>query len=832
MKKHTSPKSRSLAAHLLRVGTASVLTLGAMGAVTTGCLDRPVSPVAPETTNIFVDRITVSMVDKIDLLFMVDNSISMADKQNIMGEAVPQLLNRLVDPVCVDANSKEPVVPTVTDSQGCPENSEPEFRKVDDIHIGVVTSSLGSHGGVTCSQASKDWVPDQNDFGRLISRALEGAPPASELPGGFLSWDPVGTAKNPGGQPGISDAGALGTSFTSMVTGAGEIGCGYEASLEAWYRFLIDPEPYESVVVPEGQQQAQPVGVDGVLLDQRAQFLRPDSLVAIIMLTDENDCSILDWGHGHYAAGSTAGALPRSTSICDQDPNDECCMACTLANVPGGCDPPNTDVKCQQAEQHIAVSQQDDALNLRCWDQKRRFGLDFLYPTQRYVDGLTMQEVPKRDGTMARNPLFAESSVYPTLVPRMDSSLVFLAGIVGVPWQDIVTDESLGDPKKIEYLTAAEIASRGIWDEILGDPDAHPPVPPIDPFMLESVEQRAGVNPRTGIAIQQTQATAPGMGLGPGGNLINGHEYVIGHKADLQYACIFPLDPVKDCTPVGDTQVVPSGCDCGSRGTDVLDRPLCDGNMQSFAKAYPGTRILKVLEDYGTNSIVASICPKNIHADTLTDPDYGYNPAVAAIIDRLKEALTGTCLPRPLDVNEQGEVACEVVEVTRTIAPAPCEPSLQGRDVVHEEVAKAVLKEMERLGMCGDVIGCDEFALCKLTPVDPANLNECLTIQQGIQNAFGYCYIDAMRDLDKDGKVCCESALEPPPNCNPELDPCNCDTDRRRECIGNPELVDSCAASERRLLRFVSPDDQTGNVQNEVPWPQSTVFVACQGATI
>src|SRR5512144_1995052 len=41
--------------------------------------------------------------DKIDLLFMIDNSISMSDKQAILRAAVPDLVNRLVNPICVDA---------------------------------------------------------------------------------------------------------------------------------------------------------------------------------------------------------------------------------------------------------------------------------------------------------------------------------------------------------------------------------------------------------------------------------------------------------------------------------------------------------------------------------------------------------------------------------------------------------------------------------------------------------------------------------------------------------------------------------------------------------
>jgi hypothetical protein len=62
-------------------------------------------------------------VDKVDLLFMIDNSISMADKQRILADAVPVLVQRLVDPICVDGEGN-PV--GGTNMGGCGMNS-PEF---------------------------------------------------------------------------------------------------------------------------------------------------------------------------------------------------------------------------------------------------------------------------------------------------------------------------------------------------------------------------------------------------------------------------------------------------------------------------------------------------------------------------------------------------------------------------------------------------------------------------------------------------------------------------------------------------------------------------------
>ena len=42
------------------------------------------------------------VVDRADLLFMIDNSPSMQDKQVLLARVVPTLLNRFLNPPCVD----------------------------------------------------------------------------------------------------------------------------------------------------------------------------------------------------------------------------------------------------------------------------------------------------------------------------------------------------------------------------------------------------------------------------------------------------------------------------------------------------------------------------------------------------------------------------------------------------------------------------------------------------------------------------------------------------------------------------------------------------------
>ena len=48
---------------------------------------------------------------------------------------------------------------------------------------------------------------------------------------------------------GDGQATQLVTDFQSLVSGVQQHGCGLEAQLESWYRFLIVPDPYGSITL-------------------------------------------------------------------------------------------------------------------------------------------------------------------------------------------------------------------------------------------------------------------------------------------------------------------------------------------------------------------------------------------------------------------------------------------------------------------------------------------------------------------------------------------------------------------------------------------------------
>jgi len=584
--------------------------------------------------------------NKLDILLMIDSSPSMQEKQDLLKAAVPVLVARLVRPLCVDSDGARTGA-AATNGQ-CPSGQgTPELPPLDDIHLGIVSSSLGSHGGLVCATPTS---PDDtyDDKGRLIASMRTGV--ASWNNSGFLAWDAKGTANAP---PGENNAAALSTAFQNMLASVGERGCGYEASLESWYRFLIDPEPPAQVtkmntttvrgsvrtVNPNGSL-GECQGCDDMLLAQRKAFLRPDSLLAIVMLSDENDCSIRDDSVGWFVGSSNR--MPLSTAACATNPNDQCCRSCATSEIspPSGCMALSADANCKNVSsdaQFATWDAQHDSLNLRCFAQHQRFGFDLLYETSRYVDALKSQTIPLQStGQIVTNPLYAPSD---TNQPVRDPSLVFLMGIVGVPWQDIADDASLSGTG-LNYLTAKQLAEKARWPVLLGvpqPPDGSAPVPPSDPFMIETPAARSGTNPIVNVAI------APASSTKPDANVINGHEHNIPNFDDLQYACIFRLPTPKTCAP-NDPACACSPDKMGnSDAVVVANSPVCQGgeniNQQTYAKAYPGVRELQVLKDLGDNAIVASICPKQVTpiGPMTDDPNYGYNPAVSALIERLKE---------------------------------------------------------------------------------------------------------------------------------------------------------------------------------------------------
>lgn len=339
------------------------------------CTERNVTPAegAHPAGTVLAQGFQVGVAESVDLLFVIDDSASMLDKQEVLRQSLLSVLST--------------------------------FSWPGSTRIGVLSSSLDVGGSDVCANA--------NRHAHLLSSSQ------GEL---FASLD----------SPTYQDE--LEGVLDETLATVGEHGCGYEAPLEVLYRFLADPEPPLSVELSE-QEDGETVGlvqgIDEQLLAERQAFLRPDSLLVAVLLTDEDDCSVSDSGAGWKIA--EPGPLPNATSV----PAD------------------------------------GDHQNLRCFEQQRRFGQSFLFGVDRYVGAFGSEAIEDRAGNIVQNPLFAHGR---------DPSMFRLGAIVGVPWQILATGESLEAPDVLRYSGHELEETRG-WQEdthLVPSIDARPGLAPPD----------------------------------------------------------------------------------------------------------------------------------------------------------------------------------------------------------------------------------------------------------------------------------------------------------------------------------------------------------------
>ncbi len=176
----------------------------------------------------------VITTNKLDILFVVDNSSSTIDKQTVFAANFPRFVQAL--------------------------DAFPAGRP--DLHVGVVDTTVDigapgfSNGAAGCPS------PDPGDDGLLQNTAR------------------IAGCSAPTGQYIVDGAGSDGTRSTnytgtldqalSCIAQIGDTGCGFEAPLEAMQRALDGSRP------------------------ENAGFVRADADLAVVIITDEDDCSVAD----------------------------------------------------------------------------------------------------------------------------------------------------------------------------------------------------------------------------------------------------------------------------------------------------------------------------------------------------------------------------------------------------------------------------------------------------------------------------------------------------------------------------------------------------------
>jgi len=187
--------------------------------------------------------------EKVDLLLMVDNSNSMNEEQGSLARSLPGFVRALVSG---DADLDGRV----------------DFAPVGSLHVAVVTSDMGTgaHEVPTC----EDVRFGDDGVMRPANTTLDGCAP-DDAP--FLTFEP-------GGDESIDAFAARAACRTTLGTG----GCGFEQQLEAALKAIT---PSTSPIRFFGDTVGHGDGVN-------AGFLRDDSILAVVVVTDEDDCSARD----------------------------------------------------------------------------------------------------------------------------------------------------------------------------------------------------------------------------------------------------------------------------------------------------------------------------------------------------------------------------------------------------------------------------------------------------------------------------------------------------------------------------------------------------------
>ncbi len=192
---------------------------------------------------------------QVDLLFVIDTSASMVDEQIALAEQLPGVVAAL----------------KTGDLDGdMIQDAEP----IDDLHVGVITPDLGSGEFIVpgCELGDGDDGVLRIESGALRDPRCESLSVTREVP--FLSF-------TPGDAP--ADVAAATVDWSCLVR-AGTGGCGFEQPLEAALKALT---PAASALRFRDATLGQGDGLN-------RGFLRPDSLLVIVIVTDEDDCSVAD----------------------------------------------------------------------------------------------------------------------------------------------------------------------------------------------------------------------------------------------------------------------------------------------------------------------------------------------------------------------------------------------------------------------------------------------------------------------------------------------------------------------------------------------------------
>jgi hypothetical protein len=256
-------------------------------------LDRELKALNPCLISAVSRTVSVTNIDKVDILFSVDNSGSMADEQSSLKRQFPRMISIL------------------TTGMRSPDDPNP-FPAAKDLHLAVVSSDMGAVG----QRDVEGCDINGGDDGRLQHTPHGDIGCQASYPA-FLSY--VAGRETPE---------QIATNF-GCIAELGTDGCGYEQQLEAPFKALwpgvyrdetgreVDPNPYSFLATMPDRTRGRgdlpaPEGSRGFLRNDPAAGL---SLLAVIVVSDEEDCSSHDTSHLRVPTSSLDPLSAQGTQV-------------------------------------------------------------------------------------------------------------------------------------------------------------------------------------------------------------------------------------------------------------------------------------------------------------------------------------------------------------------------------------------------------------------------------------------------------------------------------------------------------------------------------------
>ena len=187
--------------------------------------------------------ISVSPVRQLDMVFMIDNSPSMAPKVSKLAQQFPKLLDVLKDP---------------------------NDGRYPDLRVAIIDSDLGTGGAYQSGSCGPTASPDASRiFGDLGNFQMRGAAACGANP------DALWLDRYLHGKPATHDLTLdMSQVFGCLAGNLGALGCGQEHQLQSFEFALAAPNLHQS----------QSGGLQNT-------FLRPQAYLGLVILSDEDDCS-------------------------------------------------------------------------------------------------------------------------------------------------------------------------------------------------------------------------------------------------------------------------------------------------------------------------------------------------------------------------------------------------------------------------------------------------------------------------------------------------------------------------------------------------------------